>query len=364
MWTYRARVEKDLDRWRTAGWVSDAGAQSIRAELAKRSRGPGLSTALAILGAVLIGFAAMSFVAANWQEMPKLARLLMLLAGVWGSYGLAGVLFERGLSNLAHAAVLAGVAIFGASIMLISQMYHIDGHPPDGVLTWAAGAFLAGLALQSRPALAATLLLLGLWSGWETALSGKTHWWFLPAWAAVTAALVWLRWRPGLHLAALLLSAWVVFLGFLLAKGHAHWLVALIGLAVVAGALFGEHVLPQVKPFAPAALGYGMIIAFAGLFGLQFFEMRGAGALTLLALLTLVGMVAAVAWGWRTDQRNILWLGYAGFSLEILALYFKTIGTLLGTSLFFLLAGVIVSALAAVAYRLHANEPSARGSAT
>jgi uncharacterized membrane protein len=51
----------------------------------------------------------------------------------------------------------------------------------------------------------------------------------------------------------------------------------------------------------------------------------------------------------------MLWLGYAGFSIEVLALYFKTVGTLLGSSLFFLSAGVIVILLAAAAYRLHAR---------
>ncbi len=34
-------------------------------------------------------------------------------------------------------AVLAGIALYGASIMLIAQMYHMDGNPPDAVLLWA-----------------------------------------------------------------------------------------------------------------------------------------------------------------------------------------------------------------------------------
>ena len=57
----------------------------------------------------------------------------------------------------------------------------------------------------------------------------------------------------------------------------------------------------------------------------------------------------------RTVLTISLWLGYGGFSLEVLALYFKTVGTLLGSSLFFFAAGFIVIALAAVAYRLHAR---------
>src|SRR5919198_2101439 len=123
---YRSRLERDLPRWQAQGWVSKEGAGAILKELEAAGRGVGLSATLAILGAVLIGFAAMSFVAAHWQEMSKLARLALLFAGLWSAYGLAGGLFARRLDGFAHAAVLAGVGLFGANIMLIAQMYHMD----------------------------------------------------------------------------------------------------------------------------------------------------------------------------------------------------------------------------------------------
>ena len=58
-------------------------------------------------------------------------------------YGGAAWLFARRLAAFAHAAVLAGIAVYGASIMLIAQMYHMEGNPPDAVLMWALGALLA-----------------------------------------------------------------------------------------------------------------------------------------------------------------------------------------------------------------------------
>ncbi len=63
-------------------------------------------------------------------------------------------MFQRGLNAFGHAATLLGVAVFGASIMLISQMYHMDGNPPDAVLVWAIGALVTGVLLKSNPALA------------------------------------------------------------------------------------------------------------------------------------------------------------------------------------------------------------------
>ena len=65
--------------------------------------------------------------------------------------------------------------------------------------------------------------------------------------------------------------------------------------------------------------------------------------------------LGGIGYGLRMGSPALLWLGYAGFSIEVLGLYFKTVGTLLGSSLFFLSAGIIVTALAAIAYRLHAR---------
>ena len=82
--------------------------------------------------------------------MSKLARLALLLATLWACYGGAAYLFYRQLNAFAHAAVLGGIAVYGASIMLIAQMYHMEGNPPDAVLMWALGALLAAVLVRSH----------------------------------------------------------------------------------------------------------------------------------------------------------------------------------------------------------------------
>ena len=158
-----------------------------------------------MLGAVLFGFAIMSFVAANWNAMSKLARLMLLLSTLWACYGGAAYLFAGGscpCSPRRH--VLGGVAAYGASIMLIAQMYHMEGSPPDAVLLWALGAPArrSASALRCR-ALAAAFVLIVVWTWWERSLSNAAHFGFLAMWAAAAATALWMRWRPGLHLAAL-----------------------------------------------------------------------------------------------------------------------------------------------------------------
>ena len=374
MWIARRRLVEDLARWRSAGWVTAEGEAHIRQDLLERRSGASLPTVLGILGVVLLGFAAMSFVAANWQDMPRLVRLAIIFAGLAGAYAAAAGLFARGMENFAHAAILLGIAVFGAGIMLIAQMYHIEGHPPDAVLLWAMGGLAAGILLRSNPALAAATVLFGVWSCWEL-LGGSVfgiygreglravHWALLPAAAAVAVGFALNRWWPGVHLVGALLTGWLILQGYLFHGDLGHVVVALTGAAVVLGALYvsraskgGQGQEALMVDWASAILGYGLIAAFSGLWAMQFFLRQETGALVLLAALTLALLVVVIHQGLMLGHRGAVWLGYVGFSAEIFALYVKTVGSLAGSSLFFLVAGVIVIALAAMAWWLHQAE--------
>ena len=331
-WSYTNRLSKDVDRWHDAGWIDARGRTGIFADVLTRKAIISLPGVLAILGATLVGFSAMTFVAANWQGMSKLARLLVLMIGLWAAYGGAAVLFTRRLNAFGDAAVLGGAAIFGAAIMLVSQMYHIEGNPPDAVLLWA----------------------------------------FLMGWAVVAAAYLWLRWRPGLHLSAMTMAGWIIALGWKLPHGPHHWLVASIGFAIAALSVIGtwqyaKALDGRVGAIAPTTTTYGLALGFAGLLLGQFERMYPAtsfGTLLSGAVITLALVIATIYWAMRTDNRSALLVGYAAFSAEILALYFKTFGTLLDTSLIFGIGGLLIIALASVAFRLMKHKPHIEGAAS
>ena len=70
MWqrAYLYRLKRDIDLWIERGWVTPANAEAILKQAEEKPSARRMPAILAILGAVLIGFAVMSFVAANWRR--------------------------------------------------------------------------------------------------------------------------------------------------------------------------------------------------------------------------------------------------------------------------------------------------------
>ncbi|MBX3497263.1 MAG: DUF2157 domain-containing protein [Parvibaculum sp.] len=409
MWqrAYLNRLKRDLDLWIERGWVTAANADAILASAAE----PGASTRrmpaiLAILGAVLIGFAVMSFVAANWQEISKLTKIVLIFAAMWTAYGAAIVLEKRGHANFAQAAVLIGLGLFGAGIMLIAQIYHIVADDPGGVLAWCVAALATAWLLPSRAALALGILLAVVWTWFAIDMNDAVpHWAFWFAWAAAAALALRLSWTPALHL--------VLIAGFL---WQAINVEAIMGLTGLSPSQFAVFVALEALALWMAALAfardgarlgsvaeaYGIVVAFAlvGFFQVDPGEydraaegaagptliaatailaaalaalavMRGrlpsrhvAGVAALAALAIAYPFLSAsenaalipwiyaaailvlaawlVSWGSASGSRFAVNFGFVVFAAEVLWLYFATLGTLLDTAIFFALGGVLL----------------------
>jgi len=182
---YQRRVASDLKRWHENGWVSDAGAAAILEAVGVPRPALGLAGVVAILGALLLGFGVLAFVAANWEGMPRALRLVVCIATLGASYLAAAALARRSLPRLADAALVLAGLVFGAAIALVGQTYHLAGEFGDALLLWAAGCLAAALLTRSP---AVTVL----------ALAGACYWtWFatieldsVPHWAGVLPILV------------------------------------------------------------------------------------------------------------------------------------------------------------------------------
>lgn len=209
---FQRQLEQLLPEWAEKGWISPGAEAQILAHAAGRPATHRFGYAVGILGVVLLGAGVITFFAANWDQMAKLTKLLLLFGSLWLSYGAAAYLRSAAaLPKLGEAVLLLGVILFGANVMLIAQIYHVDAHYPDGILMWAVGGLLTAWALRSQAAMIAALVLGILWTlveGFER--YGDVHWAYL-AFAAVAAVLVERRgWSRAAHLWCIGLMLWAV----------------------------------------------------------------------------------------------------------------------------------------------------------
>ena len=428
---YRRRIARDLPAWVARGWVAPERADALLASIPGGDLRDRLPAIVAVFGAILLALGAMSFVAANWNGISRLLRLTLLFGALWGAFGGAVWLKSRRWSVLYEAAVILGCGIFGANIMLIAQMYHIDRHYPDGIMIWGLGTLLAAGLSRSVGAVVFGFGLLALWTAIEsTEFTWPVHWPFLVAWFAA-AWLVWYeRWTLGINAAALALFAWVIFStvaldNYLRWPGSgapmailAAWSVAAMALAIRFEAKLERRDATVWRMFSTQALIGFFIVMFAvqvaigadrpvvpsGQSGQSGHWLVGRLD-TLLPIATAILAVAAVAWsvaeaalarrdaavlvatvavtlacallglsgpsaiailaaacfglavwsinlGQRRDHRAAINLGVAAFGVEALYVYFKTIGSLLDTALFFLAGGVVLVLMAVLLERL------------
>ena len=207
------RLKKELPLWIEKGWVNEGCDREILAHLEHgEGRETYLSFALSILGVLLLGSGVVTWFAANWRLIPKFWKLLLLLSAMWGAYGGAGFLLREDRSpRIGQALLLLGVLLFGANIMLIAQMYHIDSHAPNGVLLWALGALSTAYLFRSSPCLVAAIVLGALWTGMEAeAVRYGVHWAYLLFWFASLPLLCLTGGRPALHASFWALFVWTL----------------------------------------------------------------------------------------------------------------------------------------------------------
>lgn len=418
---YLKTLQQDLDHWIKAGWVPDDSRHKIIEHAKAQKSGPNIVAVLAILGVVLLGFAVISFVAANWAAMGKLLRMGLILCLMWSAYGIAAYALKRNLMVYAHAFGLLGAVVFGGAIMLIAQSFNIQAHYPTGVLLWFFGAYSTALIIRSNAILVFASLLAGLWMmlAFTGEIADTKQIWLYPI-LAIGIGIVAGRWKSIISIHVLTISALVFVPNVISVFFETHFLgepriLALIGCTYIFVALMAIRSPSNIFTndivvgwMALAAMGIGFIQQFS----FQYFrsdtpitdfpdELKLAGLLLLcitmilawvwwektlnpgLAIGIFVGsilmlftpvfaMIISLVFaqmlygavffalcvlllinGIQTGQRSLMLIGGIGFTAQALYIYFETFKDLLGTSLFFLVGGLLLLGLSLLALRLN-----------
>ena len=118
---------------------------------------------LVSLGYLFVGLAVITLLGANWDDIPRGLRMTGLLALTVGTHGLALRSLVAGERSRATGLFLLGNLFYGASIILIAQIYHLGEHMPDGVFWWALGSLPFGVLLRDNWITLFSCLLATLW---------------------------------------------------------------------------------------------------------------------------------------------------------------------------------------------------------
>jgi len=240
-WMRNNLLRREARRWLDEGLIEPFQAERILARYGTSldAAGPSPLGLLSGLAGLFAGLALLLLVSANWEQLPRLARfggLLVLTAGLngWGALRLAR-------AGTGGGWLFLGGFAYGASIMLIGQMYHLGEHFPNGLLLWALGlvplTLLSGGRLLALQALAVSVC----WMLMEHRYGAP---WLMPLFLAVTFVVAWRRRFTGLTLAVL--AAIAVWLNLMLSWVYAtdfgpqaqEGMISFnLGLLVLAGAL-------------------------------------------------------------------------------------------------------------------------------
>jgi uncharacterized membrane protein len=155
---YRERLARDIASWRRDG-ILDADAEA--ALLARVGVEPAAATrvlrlgwfasVVSIIGAIVLAAGIVLLFGANWQDLATWFRSGALIAGMIVAYAAGYVLMERyGMQRIGSALLLLGALLFEAAVFLLAQIYNMPVDSPELWLLAAVGTFPLAYLFGSR----------------------------------------------------------------------------------------------------------------------------------------------------------------------------------------------------------------------
>ncbi|GAA4044505.1 hypothetical protein GCM10022409_33210 [Hymenobacter glaciei] len=384
----RKFLDTESPGWVTDGLISEAQRQQLLARYPQQAPALGL---LPILGSVLVGLSGLSVVAANWQGLPTALRLALLLASLMGSYAAGSYFLRRGNPDLGHGLIGLGLILFGASIILTSQLYQLVGYDASGLLAWVVAGVGLSYVYGSRLLVLLTVLIgaavqtycvesLGIFSyvtAWLIAGGLGYYWWRRPDVVGSYVLAAGLLWQAGLLIIVLHAKITWFFVPTMLIYAAGDWqpnrlggralqvppLVAaylfMFGLAIFGEADAYANVLrPPLLPYL-GALGAVLALSVAGkrargrlaslpdwLLLLPGFYLSGGLSLAVATLVVLYAHAGSVLTRANRDHDpEQLTIGAVLFVAATAVAYFKLTWGFMDKSLFFLIGGILLLGL-------------------
>ena len=297
-------LNQKTEQWVAQKVISPKQKEAILA-LETKKREPFVLMAILWLGIFCIGLGIVSLIAANWETIPAVVKLMGAGALLAGALGTAFWGFQKEKHLMTEMALFFAFLMVGGGIGLIGQIFHLTPDTFKGMLLWAVLSF--GIVLVSRRQLLG-LLWIPLFLG---GILGSFRWELLllffqqtPVMAMITGA--------GICLAIAFLTRNLTTPFF---KSLYHWSLILFFLILGLGELGSDSV------------------------GIRF--------LTSIALMVLLGVFAV----YYDKKRLFNWVSFF-IALRCIVLYFQVFESLTKTGIGFIVSGLVILGVSGLWYQI------------
>ncbi len=167
------------------------------------------------LAALMIGLGVIVVVGANWDDIPRWARMALMITIVAVTNSIGFYKFKQGETGAAGVIFLLGSLFYGATIMLIAQIYHLGEHFPNGIFLWILGIVPVGMLVRNRAIILIGQVLSLIWFILEFNM-GYTPFFYL----VFSACFFWFcfKEKPSVIVYLVSLAGLVTFLEFVLSN--------------------------------------------------------------------------------------------------------------------------------------------------
>ena len=385
---FAERLEVELRRWEREGLITGEQALAIAArygssgsERRSQRAHARLVSILAIFGAILVGLGIVLFFAANWDQIPKAARLAMIAFIVPAAYALSyWIRYGRQYRRVGTALLLLACIIYGAALHLVAQVYNFPVNHPLLFTLFFLGVIPMAYLTRSLSvmvlAIGVFLALIGFWLGHAFARAQYEESQIIYSfmlYAVVGLALYGLgrikmtSMATRQHARLFQLFGVVTALGSIYLLGSKSfyegfgsgdlidpmasiglWIAFFTGMAVVvafmAGAVARQR--PQAKPMdliSLEAAAVAIVLAATGLSMLiaSHHDLLFPVVFNVLLLLSIVGLAVL---GYRRGEQAFVNVALAFFGIGVITRYFEVSWGLVNSAAIFVGAGLLLLA--------------------
>ncbi|MEZ5804704.1 MAG: DUF2157 domain-containing protein [Rhizobiaceae bacterium] len=366
MFAQRSHLRREIVRWRDAGLVDGTTAERLLLDVETRQdEGMSFGSVLAIMAAILVAAAILVFIAANWEAIPRLARVGALFALIAAGYVGGAVLKGRDHPGFGEALFIIGAASFGAAIALIGQMYHMTGDETAAVLTWCLGTTLAAAVLRSPVLTAAAVLIAVAWLLMLADGMRVYRYAFLLLGIVIWAVSYWTHGRAARHLLLLSAILWAFVVGIDGRPVEAGLALALVSAAVFAAAHWAQETVERLARLGGPYPAHPLIGFLVGMAMIQVEVYEHFVPMLLATLIAFAGIIAALVLRGR-ESRLMRWIAYVAFAIELCFAYIVTVGSMIDTAGLFLFSGLALAVVAFIIVRIEkrmTGRPAMQGGA-